>query len=316
MCILRLGGKRDYNTKHFSILCLQKLKMHPAMYEDHVTVNHQSTVKLRCSKRMPALVKPQLCSCCTSCSAIENKLTNSVSTEAEYAPPEKTNAADDVLTAKVTANLSADDTIEKKVAVGPRFQAEVPKWTGVVFESDSKWLGTTVWPLKDSDSEHVTETDLTGRGRPEKCSCQVQGSVECVRFHIAEKRLKLKLELGSAFYHWGFDCMGEEVSLQWTTEEEKKFKNIMMSNIPSQSRRYPFKHFPQKTRKSLASYYFNVFLVQRRSYQNRVTPNSIDSDDDELEFGSFSEGFGIEAIKGPGYNFLECSQNNQCTDLE
>ncbi|XP_054825009.1 AT-rich interactive domain-containing protein 2-like isoform X2 [Prosopis cineraria] len=295
---------------------MQKQKMHPAMYEDHAAVSRRSTAKLRWSKRLPTSVKSQICSCCNSHSAIENKLPCAATTEEENASLEKTTAADGLLSAKETANSSTDDTVEKQVAIGPLFQAEVPKWTGVVSESDSKWLGTQVWPLKDRELQSVTETGIIGRGRQETCSCKVQGSVECVRFHIAEMRMKLKLDLGSAFYQWGFDCMGEEVSLQWTAEEEKKFKDIMMLNLPSQNKSNPFKYFPKKKRRSLVSYYFNVFLIQRRIYQNRVTPSSVDSDDDEHEFGSFTDGFGMEAVKGPGYKFLECSQNNRCTELE
>ncbi|KAK4262781.1 hypothetical protein QN277_028292 [Acacia crassicarpa] len=293
---------------------LQKQKMHPALYEDHVAVSHHSTAKLRWSKRLPTSIKSQICSCCDSRSAIENKLPCSV-TEEENASLEKKTAADGSLNAKERANPSADDTVKKVVAIGPLFQAEVPKWTGVVSESDSKWLGTQVWPLKDREPQPFSDTDIIGRGRQETCGCQVQGSVECVRFHIAEKRMKLKLDLGLAFYLWGFDRMGEEVSLQWTPEQEKKFKNIM-SNLPSQNKSKQFKYFPKKTRKSLICYYFNVFLIQRRIYQNRVTPNNVDSDDDEHEFGSFTDGFGMEALKGPGYKFLECSLNNRCTELE
>ncbi|XP_028767436.1 AT-rich interactive domain-containing protein 2-like isoform X2 [Neltuma alba] len=295
---------------------LQKQKMHPAMYEDHAAVSHHSTAKLRWSKRLPTSVKSQICSCCNSHSATENKLPCSVTTDADNASQEKTTAADGLLNAKEIANPAADDAAEKQVAIGPLFQAEVPKWNGVVSESDSKWLGTQVWPLKDRETHPVTETCIIGRGRPETCGCLVQGSVECVRFHIAEERMKLKLDLGSAFYHWGFDSMGEEVSLQWTAEEEKKFKDIMMSSLPSQDRSKPFKYFPKKAWRSLVSYYFNVFLIQRRTYQNRVTPTSIDSDDDENEFGSFTDGFGMEAVKGPGSKLLECSQNNRCTELE
>lgn len=289
--------------------------MHPAMYEDHVAVSHHPTVRPRCNKRLPSSVRSQICSCCNSRSANENKLTSLVTSEAENAPLEKKTAADDSLTTKVTANSSTDDPLPKQVAVGPRFQAEVPKWTGVIHESDSKWLGTQVWSPKYNEPNFDTEADLVESRRLEKCSCQVQGSVECFRLHIAENRMKLKLELGSVFYHWGFDCMGEEVSLQWTSEEEKKFKDIFMSNLPARIKSLPIKYFPKKTKRSLVSYYFNVFVIKRRIYQNRVTPNSIDSDD-ELEFGSLSDGFGMEAVKGPGYNFLECSENKQCTDLE
>ncbi|XP_061355316.1 AT-rich interactive domain-containing protein 2 [Gastrolobium bilobum] len=286
---------------------LQKLKMHPSIYEDHV--GHHVTAKLRCSRRLPTCVKSRSCSGCNSCSTNGKRLEISVNTEAEKCPPEKTTPM---------AEPAGDDFLKKQVSIGPLFQAEIPEWTGVISESDPKWLGTQVWPLKH-DSKPSTETDLIGRGRQEKCSCQFQGSVECVRFHIAENRMKLKLALGSVFYHWGFDRMGEEVSLQWTTEEEKKFKDIMRSKIPSQGRSFwnnSSKYFRKKTRRNLVSYYFNVFLIQLRSYQNRVTPKSVDSDDDEVEFGSLSDGFGMEAIKGPRINFLECSENKQCTDLE
>ena len=129
----------------------------------------------------------------------------------------------------------------------------------VKFTSDSKWLGTQVWPLKYNEKKPATVTDFIGKGRQYfTCSCQVQGSIECVRFHIAEKRMKLKLGLGTAFYHWGFDRMGEEVSLQWTEQEEKKFKDLMRSNLPSQIRWV----WNKKTRRNLVSYYFNLFLIQ------------------------------------------------------
>jgi hypothetical protein len=131
----------------------------------------------------------------------------------------------------------SDDSRDKLVYVGPIFQVEVPQWTGVVYGSDSKLLGTQIWHVKD-DSRPTTETDLIGRGRQGKCSCNVQGSVDCVRLHIAANRMKLKFELGSAFYHWGFDKMGEEVSLQWTGDEEKRFKDIMSLKIPSQNKSF------------------------------------------------------------------------------
>lgn len=309
--VLSLRQREEPNS---GLSSFQKLKMHPAMYEDRAAYGHHATMKLRCSERLPSSVKSRSCSCCNPCSPDGNRLAGSLNIEAEKCSPEKTTEAVYALTAKTIAEPSS---LEKQVSVGPRFQAEVPEWTGVVYEIDAKWLGTQVWPLK-RDSKPANETDL-GRGRQEKCSCEFQGSVACVRLHIAENRMKLKLELGSAFYHWGFDRMGEEVSLQWTTEEEKKFKDIMRSNIPSNNKYFwnnPSKYIPKKTRRNLVNYYFNVFLIQLRSYQNRVTPNNVDSDDDENEFGSLTDGFGMEAIKGPIDNFLECSLNEQCTDTE
>ncbi|KAI4315440.1 hypothetical protein L6164_028249 [Bauhinia variegata] len=272
-------------------------------------------MKLRCSERHLTSVKSRLCSCCNSRVATGDKATSAGNTEAENGPPEQTTVAVDLSTAK-GSEPSGDDALRKQVSVGPLFQAEVPEWTGVVCESDSKWLGTQVWPCKYIEQNPDTETEFIGKGREEKCCCEFQGSVECIRFHIAEKRMKLKLELGSAFYLWRFDRMGEEVSLQWTAEEEKKFKDIMRSSVPSQIRyswNQSFKYFPKKTRSNLVSYYFNVYLIQRRIYQNRVTPKSVDSDDEQEEFGCLSDGFGMEAVKGPGINFLECCLNKQCT---
>ncbi|KAK7399192.1 hypothetical protein VNO78_10370 [Psophocarpus tetragonolobus] len=296
---------------------LQKQKMHPAMYEDHVALGRHATGKLRCSERLPSYVKSWSCSCCNPCTPNGNRFAGSHNMEAEKCPLEKKTETLDVLRAKTIAEHCGDESLEKQVSVGPRFQAEVPEWTGVVSESDSKWLGTRVWSLRH-DTEPATETDL-GRGRQEECSCEFQGSVACVRLHIAENRMKLKLELGSEFYHWGLDRMGEEVSLQWTPEEEKKFKHIMRSNIPSKNKYFwnnASKYFPNKRRKHLVSYYFNVFLIQLRTYQNRVTPKSVDSDDDEVEFGSLSDGFGMDAVNGAGDDLAECSENNQSTDFK
>ena len=332
-----LCGKNLLNFLH--TYALQKVKMHPAMYEDHVALGHQGTVKLRYSERLPVSVKSR-CLCCNSCSGKGNKLHGSVNMESEICPLEKTNAKPDVVTEKKakpdatekkksTANPDVsekrkfepfmdDNFREKLVSVGHLFQAEVPEWTGVVSESDSKWLGTQVWPVKD-DSKPTTEPDLVGRGRQGKCSCNVQGSVDCVRFHIAENRMKLKLELHSVFYYWGFDKMGEEVSLRWTADEEKRFKDAMRLKFPSQNKSFwnnPSRYFRNKTRKDMVSYYFNVYLIQLRSYQNRVTPKTVDSDDDEVEFGSFGDGFGREAIKHPYMDCLECSENKQCFDFE
>ncbi|OMO93187.1 hypothetical protein CCACVL1_06594 [Corchorus capsularis] len=98
------------------------------------------------------------------------------------------------------------------VPIGPLFQAEVPKWTGVASESDSKWLGTRVWPLDKKELKNLVEVDRIGKGRQDSCGCPLQGSLECVKFHVGERRRKLKLELGSAFNQWKFDKMGEEVA--------------------------------------------------------------------------------------------------------
>ncbi|GAV76100.1 ARID domain-containing protein [Cephalotus follicularis] len=319
--------RRHVHTNAEESLLQNNQKMHPSMYKDIIDFNHQSTERLRSSERLPTLVKSRLCSCCSSCSDTQSKLLRSHNTEFQNVPKEKTPMNDPIDQALGTvdashtnaeASLCVDDSLQKHVSVGPLFQAEVPEWTDVVSDSDSKWLGRPVWPLKNREDRSLYVTDYIGKGRQDLCGCQFPGGVECIRFHIVEKRIKLKLELGSAFYHWRFDCMGEEVSLRWTVEEEKRFKNMLKLNPSFLIKGFLngiSRCFPRKTRENLVSYYFNVFIVQRRSYQNRVTPKHIDSDDDESELGSISDSFGHEAVKVPGSNMLICSQNNQCTDL-
>lgn len=285
--------------------------MHPSIYEDGNAPSHWSTERLRCSERLPTSVRYRACSCCNSCLATQTKLSPH-NMELDNGPKEKEPVTDDISATNTMVSPPEDDPLQKQVHVDSQLQAEVPEWTGVVSESDSKWLGTCVWRLKHAKHNGSVETDPIGRGRPDLCKCRFPGSVECVRFHIAEKRMKLKLELGAMFYYWRFDHMGEEVSLQWTNAEEQRFKNMVRSNLSANA----FKYFPGKTRKNLVSYYFNVFLIQRRRYQNHVTPKNLDSDDDESEFGSLSDGFGHEALKVPGSKFPVCSENKQCTDFE
>lgn len=293
--------------------------MHPSMYEDNIASNHHSTGRLRCSGRVPNSAKSRMCSCCNLCSDSQSKLVSLHKLELERDMKEQTPEEVYLSAPDIEVNPPVDESPQRHVSLGPLFQADVPEWTSVVSESDPKWLGTRVWPMDHEQHKSTIETDFVGQGRPELCGCSCPGSVTCVRFHIAEARMKLKLQLGSVFYKWRFDRMGEEVSLQWTAEEENRFKDMVRSASHSGDKCFwdeVFKWFPMKTRENLVSYYFNVFLVRRRSYQNRVTPKDIDSDDDETEVGSFSEGFGLDALKVSGSEYLSCSKNKQCIDLE
>ncbi|XVF51459.1 hypothetical protein PTKIN_Ptkin04bG0186900 [Pterospermum kingtungense] len=300
-----LRPKRDDHSVIEESLLQNNQKMHPSMYEDDF-LSHHFTERSRCNETLP-MSKSCSCSCRNPGSALQDNLICVHRTESDRGPKELS-----------LAEPYGDDSFRRQVAVGPRFQAEVPEWTGAVCDTDSKWLGTRIWPLKDGGQDSLDVTDPIGRGRPDSCGCWIPGSVECIRLHIAEKRMKLKLELGSVFYRWRFDGMGEEVSLRWTAEEEKRFKQMVQLEPSSLNAFWPdaSKYFPRKTRQELVSYYFNVFVIRRRSYQNRVTPKSIDSDDDESEFGCISDSFGIDALKVPGSNVLKCSQNNQCIDWE
>ncbi|XP_074279838.1 AT-rich interactive domain-containing protein 1-like [Silene latifolia] len=167
--------------------------------------------------------------------------------------------------------------------------ADVPKWTGLTIESDPKWLGTRTWPLENAKNKQPIERDPIGKGRVDDCGCQFPASVECVKFHVSQRRKKIMFELRSAYYAWSFDKMGEDCSLSWTMEEEKKFGRVIRENPRFSQKCFwePMcKAIPQKRWDDQVKYYFNVFILRRRAYQNRHYPNDIDSDDDETEYRS------------------------------
>ncbi|GMI66831.1 AT-Rich Interacting Domain 1 [Hibiscus trionum] len=197
-----------------------------------------------------------------------------------------------------TLGLVLNYNVNIQVPIGPLFQVEVPEWTGGASESDAKWLGTRVWPLERKENEFMVERDRIGKGRQDSCGCHIRDSIQCVKFHVAERRLKVKLELGSAFYRWKFNKMGEEVAFAWKEEERKMFSCIAKSNplSPWEENR---KHFHNKSREELVSYYFNVFLLQHKAYRNRITWRNNDSDDEEIgaEAEPVSKDIGHKATK-------------------
>ncbi|KAF0919036.1 hypothetical protein E2562_028261 [Oryza meyeriana var. granulata] len=212
-----------------------------------------------------------------------------------------------------------------KIPVGSEFQAQVPQWTGelpVNYDNAEtrKWLGTKVWPPENDNRKLSYFCNPIGKGREVVCGCNLPGSVECVRFHVAERRLQLRRELDSAFYVWGFDRMGEEIALSWTDKEEANFKACVHLNAPSSGRNF-WKRlhilFQSKGRKELVSYYFNCFLLRRRCYQNRMTPNNIDSDDeDETEFRFLGNRLGHNATKYDSSRHTVCIESTHCMDLD
>ncbi|KAJ8450244.1 hypothetical protein Cgig2_033438 [Carnegiea gigantea] len=193
---------------------------------------------------------------------------------------------------------------QQRIPVGEPFQAEVPKWTEVAGESDPKWLGTRVWPLEKGEQNLLIERDPVGMGRPETCGCQSPGSIQCVRFHVSQRRMKLKVELGSAFYSWKFDKMGEECSVSWTVEEEKKFSAVVKNPLSLYECVWPqlYKVLPGKSWVEQVNYYFNVFVLRRRASQNRCTPNNVDSDDDETDYRLGTNCLGHEASSATLFN--------------
>ncbi|CAK9134394.1 unnamed protein product [Ilex paraguariensis] len=286
--------KRSSDSSAAQSVWQKKQKMHPAMYDDHT-----GSQRLRCSERLLSAKDSQ--------ALISSKKLQS-RTFSESSPSGPGSESEDCFD-KQSYSLVADSLwgnyhSQKRIPVGPYFQAEVPEWTGENYESDCKWLGTQIWPLeKDNQNKYLIEMDSVGKGRQDPCGCQFPGFVGCVKFHVTEERKKVNLELGIAFHCWKFDKMGEEVALSWTKEDEKKFQAIVMSNPPSMDKHFwdeMFKIFPAKSREELVSYYFNVFLLRRRGYQNRLFSSNIDSDDDESDFASSAEGFKRQAVKPLG----------------
>ncbi|KAA3462237.1 AT-rich interactive domain-containing protein 1-like [Gossypium australe] len=69
--------------------------------------------------------------------------------------------------------------------------------------------------------------------------------------------------------------MGEYVAIAWGEEEKSMFSSIIKSNSPSLDKSFwdeIYKYFRNKSREEL-----------RRANQNRTTPSSINSDDEEPE---------------------------------
>ncbi|MBA0846586.1 hypothetical protein Goshw_004172 [Gossypium schwendimanii] len=254
-------------------------KMHPCMYDDNTKIGYNLRERLSCTKKLLF----------GKTDAKGQNWSQSSGNHSDF------NGACDSVTPGSVFDYEADI----QVPIGPQFQFEVPVWTGVASGSDAKWLGTRFWPLEKKENRFLIERDRIGKGRQDLCGCQVQGSLQCVKFHVAEKRSKLKLELGPAFKKLKFDKMGEDVASAWKEGEQKMFSNIVKSNPSSQQKCFwdeICKHFRNKSREELVCYYYNVFLLQRRAYQNRVTPSNIDSDD-EPESELVAKGIGQEAIK-------------------
>ncbi|XP_042520105.1 uncharacterized protein LOC122093721 isoform X2 [Macadamia integrifolia] len=230
----------------------------------------------------------------------------------------------------------------KPVPVGPDHQADVPAWgiqgvkkssshldasdpislkhsssSDALIDDDNreKLMGTCIVPLHDSELSSYSGNKV-GCGRID-CTCPDSGSIRCVRQNIEEVRERLRGTLGQeSFVELGFCDMGEEVAQRWSGEEERVFHQVVFSNPASSGKNF-WEHlsvvFPSRTRKDLVSYYFNVFMLQKRAKQNRTTPLNIDSDNDEWQ-ESDGEEFGIiedyedsvvESLvdqEDPGYN--------------
>ncbi|WVZ22746.1 hypothetical protein V8G54_001290 [Vigna mungo] len=193
--------------------------------------------------------------------------------------------------------LGFDCSPRKSVPIGPNHQATIPVWRGkynhdrpssglvsanIVDEDEERLDGTSVLSMHESGS--YSSPNECGQGRKE-CNCLDSGSIRCVRQHVREARENLLKTFGKEkFVNLGFCDMGEDVAHHWTEEEEDMFHEVVYTNPASLGRNF-WKHlsvtFSSRTSREIVSYYFNVFMLQRRATQNRSRFMDIDSDDDE-----------------------------------
>lgn len=202
-----------------------------------------------------------------------------------------------------------DHSPRKQVPLGPNHQASIPMWgrhekanpsehdsvdpnrfsslSGsdlICDDNEEKLMGTCIIPMPDTVSS-ADCNDEAGHGRTD-CSCLDKGSIRCVRQHIVDAQEKLRKSLGpEKLMNLGFYDIGEEVTHNWSEEEQRVFHAVVYSNPASLGQNF-WKHlsqvFPSRSTKEIVSYYFNVFMLRRRAAQNRSNFLDIDSDDDEL----------------------------------
>lgn len=200
----------------------------------------------------------------------------------------------------------------KQVPIGPDYQADIPEWHGFDPKNASKtsnankFSGSCVIQLPESDP---ATGNVVGRGRRSHCCCEDPGSVTCTRLHIREARENLKGDIGhERFSELGFCNMGDIVACKWTEEDERLFHEVVYSNPVSLGQNF-WNHladaFPSRTNREIVSYYFNVFVLQRRAEQNRSDPVNADSDDDEWQGSDSSEDDQDEIIESPVFYYTE-----------
>ncbi|KAK3026315.1 hypothetical protein RJ639_041003 [Escallonia herrerae] len=109
---------------------------------------------------------------------------------------------------------------------------------------------------------------------------------ERVKLHVVNKRILLQFDLGSVFWRWKFDEMGEEVSNLWNFWEQKKFESLVKTNPVSTGKSFlkpALKCLPSQCRETIVNYYFNVYLPRRMSMLTRSGCEIVDTDDEASE---------------------------------
>ncbi|KAI3941987.1 hypothetical protein MKW92_007022 [Papaver armeniacum] len=189
-------------------------------------------------------------------------------------------------------NFIGDDLPRIEVKIGKHHQAEIPDWIGprrsdnslTDGQSDSRYMGTKIWPIEGKSTETNKEEGI-GKGRSNSCSCYSKGCGGCTKLHVFKKGLQLQDDLGTAFFTWKFDEMGEEVSKSWTAVEQQCFETLVKTDPTTQTDSFldsALKRFSGKSQKSILSYYFNVFIPRRMSKQTRLASKFVNSDNESM----------------------------------
>ncbi|KAI3877749.1 hypothetical protein MKW98_020230 [Papaver atlanticum] len=189
-------------------------------------------------------------------------------------------------------NFIGDDLPRIEVKIGKRHQAEIPDWIGprrsdnssTDSQCDSRYMGTKIWPIEGKITEANKEEGI-GKGRSNSCSCYSKGCGGCIKLHVFKKGLQLQDDLGTAFFTWKFDEMGEEVSKSWTAAEQQLFETLVKTDPITQTDSFldsALKRFSGKSQKSILSYYFNVFIPRRMSKQTRLASKFVNSDNESM----------------------------------
>lgn len=175
----------------------------------------------------------------------------------------------------------------KQVPIGADYQAILPVWDPqvAVNDGDGKLMGDCVHLLPDLELS-AQINDVSDHGRT-GCTCPDEGSIRCVQQHVKEAREASRVTLGDEkFKKLGFCDMGEDVSEKWSEEEERIFHEVVYTEDVSHGKNFwdnLSTVFPSRKKSEIVSYYFNVFVLRRRSVQNRSKFLDIDSDDDDWD---------------------------------
>ncbi|XP_039054682.1 uncharacterized protein LOC120197137 [Hibiscus syriacus] len=203
--------------------------------------------------------------------------------------------------------LLLDQSPRKQVPIGSNHQANVPSWgrhiknnkfavaseTADNYNEDIK-MGTCIIPMPDSHlSSNICGNVGAGRADLDR------GSSRCVQQHVMEAWKLLRESLGhEKFVKLGFYNIGEDVAYKWSEEDEEIFREVVYNNPASLGKKF-WKQlsliFPSRSKRELVSYYFNVFILQRRAIQNRSSSLDIDSDDGEF-YGN-QQSYEVQAIE-------------------